>query len=55
MKLGIFSGLKSDLDVFNKNLNENNLSLDPLLIKYINDDGYFQKIAGKSLGAKSKK
>ena len=43
MKLGIFSNLKKDLDVFNNDLNENNLSLDPLLIKYINDDGHFQK------------
>ena len=43
MKLGIFSNLKKDLDVFNNDLNENDLSLDPLLIKYINDDGHFQK------------
>ena len=43
MKLGIFSNLKKDLEVFNNDLNENNLSLDPLLIKYINDDGHFQK------------
>ena len=43
MKLGIFSKLKNDLNVFNDNLNEDNFSLDPLLIKYINDNGYFQK------------
>tara|TARA_B100001248_G_scaffold111159_1_gene83021 strand:- start:499 stop:2637 length:2139 start_codon:yes stop_codon:yes gene_type:complete len=43
MKLGIFSNLKYDLDVFNDDLDENNSSIDPLSIKYINDDGYFQK------------
>jgi len=43
MKLGIFLNLKDDLDLFNDNLDENNSSIDPLSIKYINDDGYFQK------------
>ncbi len=48
MKLGIFTNLKNDLDLFSNYLDVNNLSLDPLSIKYINDDGYFQKRVAKN-------
>lgn len=43
MNLGFWSGLKSDLDIFNESLDSNNLSLNPLSLKYLNDDANFQK------------
>jgi protein O-GlcNAc transferase len=43
MNLGFWSGLKNDLDAFNDSLEANNLSLNPLSLKYLNDDANFQK------------
>ena len=43
MNLGIWIGLEEELDRFNKNLNNFNSSLNPLSLKYLNDNPIFQK------------
>ena len=43
MNLGFWSGLKNDLEIFNDSLEPNNSSLNPLSLKYLNDDADFQK------------
>ena len=40
--LGDFKSLKEDLKIFNDDLNENNIELNPLVIKYLNDDPKLQ-------------
>ena len=43
MNLGFWSGLNDDLNILNDSLGPNNLSLNPLTLKYLNDDADFQK------------
>ncbi len=43
MNLGNWDGLIADLNQINESLNLNNLSLNPLSLKYLNDDPMFQK------------
>jgi predicted O-linked N-acetylglucosamine transferase (SPINDLY family) len=41
--LGSWSGLKNELNILNDILSPNNLSLNPLTLKYLSDDSVFQK------------
>jgi predicted O-linked N-acetylglucosamine transferase (SPINDLY family) len=41
--LGNWIGLKDELKIFNKDLEYNQSSIDPLSLKYVNDDPLFQK------------
>ena len=41
--LGSWSNFKNDFDILNYGLNPNNLSLNPLSLKYLNDDANFHK------------
>jgi len=43
MHLGSWSGLSNDLNLINNCLYPNNLSSNPLFLKYLNDDANFQK------------
>ena len=43
INLGNWIGLKDELKIFNKDLKYNQSSIDPLSLKYINDDPLFQK------------
>ena len=43
MNLGFWSGLKNDIEILNHRLEPNDLSLNPLSLKYLNDDANFQK------------
>ncbi len=43
INLGSWTGLEEDLKIFNKNLKYTQSSINPLSLKYINDDPLFQK------------
>ncbi len=40
---GDWKDLKNEIEIFDKNLNPENLSINPLSLKYLNDDALFQK------------